>query len=103
MTADEYHAWLVSKAVVIQKYWRRWLAKRRVQRLLEQLRRKQRWAAEEAIRRKKEKEERLRLEFDRRMNPKTKADFDILYAAMEKWRQVSAFDCVAPRGLLLLW
>ena len=37
----------------------------------------------EAIRKQKEREERIRLEFERRMNPKTKEDFDLLYAALE--------------------
>jgi hypothetical protein len=34
VTADEYHAVLVSKVLVLQKYWRRWLAQRRVKQLV---------------------------------------------------------------------
>lgn len=38
---------------------------------------------QEEIRKKKEKEDRIRKEFERRMNPKSKEDFDLLYHALE--------------------
>ena len=38
---------------------------------------------QEAIRKQKEREERIRREFERRMNPKTKEDFDLLYHTLE--------------------
>ncbi len=41
------------------------------------------WERQEEIRKKKEKEDRIRREFERRMNPKTKEDFDLLYHALE--------------------
>ena len=41
------------------------------------------WERQEEQRKKKEKEERIRKEFERRMNPKTKEDFDLLYHALE--------------------
>ena len=37
----------------------------------------------EEIRKKKEKADRIKKEFERRMNPKTKEDFDLLYHALE--------------------
>ncbi|MBN3315065.1 IQUB protein, partial [Atractosteus spatula] len=42
---------------------------------------------QEEIRKRKEKEDRIKTEFERRMNPQTKEDFDLLYHALEKWRQ----------------
>ena len=50
----------------------KWLLKSRIVFVLQQAEQK---AAERA--------ERLRQEFERRMKPKTKADFDLLYAALE--------------------
>ena len=41
------------------------------------------WERAEEIRKKKEKEDRIRREFERRMNPKSKEDFDLLYHALE--------------------
>lgn len=41
------------------------------------------WEREEEIRKRKEKEDRIKQEFERRMNPKTKEDFDLLYHALE--------------------
>ena len=35
------------------------------------------------LRRQREREERARREFERRMNPRTKEDFDLLYHALE--------------------
>ena len=47
---------------------------------------------QEAIRKQKEREERIRREFERRMNPKTKEDFDLLYHTLESefnvWREI---------------
>lgn len=45
--------------------------------------RRMEWERLEVIRKRKEKEERIRLEMERRLNPKTKEDFDLLYAALE--------------------
>lgn len=41
------------------------------------------WEEEEEKRKRREKEMRIQGEFERRMNPKTKEDFDLLYAALE--------------------
>jgi len=35
------------------------------------------------LRKRREKEKRIKREFERRMNPKTKEDFDLVYAALE--------------------
>lgn len=69
--------------IIIQKYYRRWLAKRYVQKLKEDKKRRMEFEKQEEIRKKKEKADRIKKEFERRMNPKTKEDFDLLYHALE--------------------
>lgn len=41
------------------------------------------WEKEEELLKKKEKEARIQREYERRMNPKSKEDFDLLYHALE--------------------
>lgn len=48
------------------------------------------WEKEEEIKKREEKELRMKKEFERRMNPKSKEDFDLLYAALESKR---SFQC----------
>ncbi|XP_078595127.1 IQ motif and ubiquitin-like domain-containing protein [Branchiostoma floridae x Branchiostoma japonicum] len=86
-SAEEYHKIRLEAVIVLQAYFRRWQAKNIVQRLREDKARRLEWERLEEIRKKREKEQRIRKEFERRMNPKTKEDFDLLYAALEKWRQ----------------
>jgi gamma-glutamylcyclotransferase (GGCT)/AIG2-like uncharacterized protein YtfP len=83
ITADERQAEKLSNIVTIQKYYRRWLAIRSVEKIREDRDKRLQWEKEEEIRKKKEKEDRIRREFARRMNPKTKEDFDLLYHALE--------------------
>lgn len=86
-TADEHHSMILQRIIIIQKYYRRWLAKRYVQKLKDDKRQRLEFEKQEEIRKKKEKADRIKKEFERRMNPKTKEDFDLLYHALEKWRQ----------------
>ncbi|XP_052778908.1 IQ and ubiquitin-like domain-containing protein [Mya arenaria] len=86
-TADEYHLMILNRVIIIQKYYRRWLARRYVQKLKEDKLRRLEFERLEEIRKKKEKADRIKKEFERRMNPKNKEDFDLLYHALEKWRQ----------------
>lgn len=69
--------------IMIQKYYRRWLAIRYVNKLKEDKRKRLEWERQEELRKQKEKEDRIKREFERRMQPKTKEDFDLLYAALE--------------------
>ena len=82
-TADEYHARLLSHVITLQTYWRQWLAKRYVAGLRRDKILREQWEREEAVRRKRERDERAQQEFDRRMNPRTREDFDLLYHALE--------------------
>ena len=45
------------------------------------------WVSEEEAKRQTERKARIKREFDRRLNPRTKEDFEILYHALEsRWR-----------------
>lgn len=84
---DNNSIFIELQVIIIQKYYRRWLAKRYVQKLKMDKQQRLEWEREEEIRKRKDKEDRIKKEFERRMNPKTKEDFDLLYHALEKWRQ----------------
>ncbi|XP_032624709.1 IQ motif and ubiquitin-like domain-containing protein isoform X2 [Chelonoidis abingdonii] len=87
LTAEEYHKQRLDAVIVLQTYFRRWHAINVVQKLREEKRLRLEWEAQEELRKKREKEERLRREYERRLNPKTKEDFELLYHALELWRQ----------------
>ncbi|XP_077194470.1 IQ motif and ubiquitin-like domain-containing protein [Paroedura picta] len=87
VTAEEYHARRLKAVIVIQTYFRRWDAINIVARLKEEKRLRLEWEEQEKERIEREKAERLRREYDRRMHPKTKDDFELLYHALELWRQ----------------
>ncbi|XP_061323574.1 IQ and ubiquitin-like domain-containing protein isoform X3 [Pezoporus flaviventris] len=87
ITAEEYHKRRLEAVIVLQRDFRRWHATNIVQKLGEEKRLRLEWEAQEEIRRKKEKEEKLRREHKRRLNPKTKGDFELLYHALELWRR----------------
>lgn len=71
------------QAILIQKYYRRWLAKNRVDKIRVAEKERREWEKEEELLKKKEKEARIQREYERRMNPKSKEDFDLLYHALE--------------------
>ncbi|XP_042326578.1 IQ and ubiquitin-like domain-containing protein [Sceloporus undulatus] len=87
VTADEYHERRLKATIVIQTYYRRWLAKNLVEKLREQLRLRLEWEEEEERRKQRERAERLLKEYNRRLYPRTKDDFELLYHALELWRQ----------------
>ncbi|XP_029872007.1 IQ and ubiquitin-like domain-containing protein isoform X3 [Aquila chrysaetos chrysaetos] len=87
VTAEEFHKRRLEAVIVLQTYFRRWHAINVVQNLRERKRLRLAWEAQEELRRKKEKEEKLRKEHERRLNPKTNDDFELLYHALELWRQ----------------
>ncbi|XP_069812186.1 IQ motif and ubiquitin-like domain-containing protein isoform X2 [Dendropsophus ebraccatus] len=87
VTADEFHTRRLKAVITIQTYFRRFHAKGVVQQLREEKRLRFEWEEKEESRKRKEKEERLRKEYERRMNPKSKEDFELLYHALELWRK----------------
>ncbi|XP_056429761.1 IQ and ubiquitin-like domain-containing protein isoform X2 [Hyla sarda] len=87
VTADEFHARRLKAVITMQTYFRRFHAKGVVQQLREERRLRLEWEEKEELRKIKEKKERLRKEYERRMNPKSKEDFELLYHALELWRK----------------
>ncbi|KAL4656754.1 IQ and ubiquitin-like domain-containing protein [Arapaima gigas] len=87
ITADEYHSRRLKAVIVLQTYVRQWQAKCLTDRLRKDKERRMAWVKKEELRKKQEKEEFIKADYHRRMNPKTKEDFDLLYNAVDKWRQ----------------
>ncbi|GAB1290595.1 IQ and ubiquitin-like domain-containing protein [Apodemus speciosus] len=86
-SAAEYHAQRLNAVIVIQTAYRRWHAKRYVDSLREQKKLRLEWEEEQELLKIQEKEEWIRMDYYRRHNPKTTEDFELLYNALELWRQ----------------
>lgn len=100
------------QVITIQTHTRRWLAKRLTTQLRLDKELHLAWIEREERRKKEEKEEQIRAEYSRRMSPKKKEDFALLYNALE-----SKKECVcvrkrhnrtleiysAPKQNILLW
>ncbi|XP_048193625.1 IQ and ubiquitin-like domain-containing protein [Perognathus longimembris pacificus] len=86
-TAAEYHARRLKAVIVIQTYYRRWHAKVYVEDLKRQKQVRLDWEVEDQLRKEREREDRLRADYQRRHNPKTNEDFELLFNALELWRQ----------------
>ncbi|XP_028397889.1 IQ and ubiquitin-like domain-containing protein [Dendronephthya gigantea] len=87
VTADEHHKKILEKVIILQCYWRKWLAMNYVENLRQDRENRYAWERKEDEIRKREKAEKLKREWERRMNPSSKTDFDLLYAALEKWKR----------------
>ncbi|XP_067855911.1 IQ motif and ubiquitin-like domain-containing protein [Heptranchias perlo] len=86
-TAAQYHAQRLKAIIVLQTYFRRWYAKNYVQQLRMQKNKRLQWEQEHELKFKMEKQAYIKKQYERRMNPKTKADFDLLFHALEMWKQ----------------
>ncbi|XP_007944952.1 IQ and ubiquitin-like domain-containing protein [Orycteropus afer afer] len=86
-TAAEYHAQRLQAVLVLQTYYRRWHAKIVVEELRKQKKLRLQWELEEQLRKIREKEDWMKMDYFRRHNPKTKEDFELLYNALELWHQ----------------
>ncbi|XP_045420875.1 IQ and ubiquitin-like domain-containing protein isoform X2 [Lemur catta] len=86
-SAAEYHAKRLKAVIVLQTYYRQWHARTLVENLRRQKMLRLEWEAQEELRKIREKEEWMRLDYYRRHNPKTNEDFELLYNALELWRQ----------------
>ncbi|XP_010341855.1 IQ motif and ubiquitin-like domain-containing protein isoform X2 [Saimiri boliviensis] len=86
-SAAEYHAQRLKAVIVIQTYFRQWHAKTFVEKVRRQKRLRLEWERQEELRKIREKEEWIKLDYDRRHNPKTNEDFELLYNALEFWWQ----------------
>jgi len=100
----------VVQVVVVQKYYRRMLAKCHADRLRLRARCNQETDELRRVSKEVESERRLQYDFRRRLNPRTKDDFALLYNAMEGQRAcvllLLIFRLYRPHGrcgLLLLF
>lgn len=71
------------QVITLQSYVRRWLAKCFTDSLRQAKEQRLAWLENERRRKKEEKEQQIRDEYHRRMNPESKADFDLLYNALK--------------------
>lgn len=86
ITAEEYHSKRLRAVITLQSHVRRWLAKCFTDNLRQAKEQHLAWMENEKRRKKEEKEQQIRDEYHRRMNPESKGDFDLLYNALKKWR-----------------
>ncbi|KAJ7997673.1 hypothetical protein DPEC_G00214580 [Dallia pectoralis] len=87
ITAAQYHARRLRAVITLQTYTRRWQAKKMTDHLREDRDLHVAWMEEEERRKKQEKEEHIKAEYHRRMNPESRGDFALLYSALEKWKR----------------
>jgi len=85
-TADQRHEIVLKSVIVIQKYFRRWLATRRFKEIKAVYEERVMWEKLKERERIQDIESRRQNDISRRLNPRTKDDFEILYSALEKWR-----------------
>lgn len=86
VTADEVWAKKEAATRTIQRFVRGWFGRRRAAELRKQKEEREAFLAEQEAKRIREMEEQRRKEIDRRMHPRTAADFEILYNELEAWR-----------------
>ncbi|XP_069853395.1 IQ motif and ubiquitin-like domain-containing protein [Dipodomys merriami] len=86
-TAAQYHLQRLKAVIVIQTYYRRWHAKVYVEGLKREKQVRLDWEVEEQLRKKREKEEWIQSDYNRRHDPKLNEDFELLFNALELWRQ----------------
>ncbi|KAK3558406.1 hypothetical protein QTP86_018012 [Hemibagrus guttatus] len=99
---DEYHSKRLNAVIIIQSHTRRCLAKRLTTQLRLNKELRLAWMEKEERRKVEEKQEQIRAEYHRRMNPEKKEDFALLYNALENWRKeqvehINATLCDAER------
>lgn len=85
-TAAQCEADILKSVIIIQKYFRRWLASRRFREIKLCYEERINWEKMKERERMLDIEQRRQNDINRRLNPKTKDDFEILYSALEKWR-----------------
>uniref|UniRef100_A0A3P9K5U2 IQ motif and ubiquitin domain containing n=1 Tax=Oryzias latipes TaxID=8090 RepID=A0A3P9K5U2_ORYLA len=83
ITADEWHDRKLRAVIFLQSLARRWLAQKAVDQLRNEQSRQLAWLEMQERRRESEKEDQQRDLYQRRMNPKRREDFNLLYKALE--------------------
>lgn len=87
-TADEFHAKRTAAVIKLQSYYRRWQATLLVDGVRQDKAKRLAYERAQFEERAKAREDRLAHELERRLNPKSNADFEMLFTALEKWRIV---------------
>eukprot|EP00003_Mantamonas_plastica_P005770 TRINITY_DN1470_c0_g1_i6.p1 TRINITY_DN1470_c0_g1~~TRINITY_DN1470_c0_g1_i6.p1 ORF type:complete len:621 (+),score=217.31 TRINITY_DN1470_c0_g1_i6:52-1914(+) len=85
-SADEVHNVKVDACITVQKYLRGYFARKRARQLLDERREEYEEEMQKGKEEALEREARRRKEIERRMHPKTKEDFELLYSELEAWR-----------------
>lgn len=85
-TSEERLAIVVAATCTIQRYWRGYRGRVRAGLLFANKVEREGFVREQEIKARQEAEEHRRKEIERRMHPRTAADFDILYSELEAWR-----------------
>ncbi|XP_012994505.1 IQ and ubiquitin-like domain-containing protein isoform X3 [Esox lucius] len=87
VTAAQYHAKRLRAVITLQTHTRRWQAKRMTDQLRADRDLRLAWMERDGCRKRREKEEQIKAEYNRRMNPESRDDFALLYSALEKWKK----------------
>jgi len=77
----------VQAAIIIQKHYRRYMAQQIVSQLKKDLKRFEEWIMLQKETKEKEKEDRKAENLRRRLNPRTEKDFELVWHALEQWRE----------------
>ncbi|GFR46844.1 hypothetical protein Agub_g8483 [Astrephomene gubernaculifera] len=85
-TADEREAIVIAATRCIQRWLRGWLGRRRAAYLRRKKAEREAFLREQELAAQTEAEEHRRREIQRRMHPRTAADFEVLYNELEAWR-----------------
>ncbi|GAX74047.1 hypothetical protein CEUSTIGMA_g1497.t1 [Chlamydomonas eustigma] len=86
LTSEERLAIVTAATWTIQRYWRGYLGRKRAGYLREKRDEREAFLREQERQARQEAEEHRRKEIERRMHPRTAADFEILYNELEAWR-----------------
>merc|ERR1711953_1661453 len=77
----------VQAAIIIQKHYRRYMAQQIVAQLKKDLKRFEEWIMLQKETKEKEKADRKAENLRRRLNPRTEKDFELVWHALEQWRE----------------
>jgi hypothetical protein len=86
-TAQMHADLRLRKTIILKCYWRGYKARCRAWSLRDAQEQRRRDTADEQARQRRLAEERHKVEVERRMNPRSFKDFEILYNELENWRQ----------------
>ena len=87
LSAEQLEKIRTNAAIILQKNFRRWQAKRRFAALKKAYEARVKWEREQELERKRSIEQRREWDLQRRMQPRTRDDFEVVYAALERWRR----------------